>query len=177
MKRYYDLTKEEKLNLSGYAIINQHGFKGFTVPPDSVVFYELVAKTRYGGTSSTGIAYKTEEAAKRGLEGAIFLEEEGYGITKKVVPSGYDLTYSARFVGLVTHKPFGSSFEEYAQDDTEFDALTEEIRKELNQIWQDDYNTKVTADRRKEYMRLAGDNEEIAKAFWDKAEKTPWPAE
>lgn len=199
MKRYYDLTKDEKLNLEGLlihdsikleaihrgikppvtldAIIAQHGFRGFSIPPDSVVFYELVGQTRYGSTSATGMAFKTEEAAKAALEGAIFLEEEGYGVTKKVVPSGFSMTYRAVFVGLNSHKPFGSNFEEYTQDDTEFDALSDEIRKELNEIWQESYNTKVNAERKKEYLRLAGGNEDIAKAFWDKSEKTPWPTE
>jgi hypothetical protein len=42
-------------------------------------------------------------------------------------------------------------------------------------VRQQAYNAKVRAERKAEYLRLAGGNEEIAKNFWAKAEGTAWP--
>ena len=33
----------------------------------------------------------------------------------------------------------------------------------------------MNAEKKAEYLRLAGGNEEIAKGFWSKVEKTEWP--
>lgn len=201
MKRYYDLTQEEKLELAGEqihdaikleavhrgikppitldAIINQHGFHGYTTPPDSVIFYEIQTTTRYGSTEGTGVAYRTEAEAMKALEGGIIIEEEGYGAEKqKKVVHGL---LSVRVVPISLTKPknFWSTLEEYGQpdDDASFETLSKEIQVELNTLWQERYNKQVRSEKRKEYLRLANGDESIAKAFWSKTESGEFPIE
>lgn len=201
MKRYYDLTTEEKLKLSGDAIhdaikleaihrgikppvtlegvINQHGFVGFVTPPDSVNFYELCGPQQYGeSVQPTGIAYKTEAEALRALENCIFLTADGYGADKKCKPvAGIGSVRVARISLTPRPKSFASTFQEYSQaeDDEKYETLSKEIQDELNGIWQADYNMRVQNERRKEYMRLAKGDEDVAKAFWSRSERTEWP--
>lgn len=199
MKRYYDLTEAEKLALSGEAIhdsirleaihrgikppvtlgsiINQHGFQGFTVPADSVVFYELCTASQYGRCEGSGLAYKTEAEARRALEGAVSLFEDGYGSTKQKKLAQGDISYQAVFLTLQKPKNFAAELESYCQgdDDSNFERLSEEIRKELNALWQASYDKKVRQEKRKEYLRLAQNDEAIAQAFWSKTERDPWP--
>ena len=44
-------------------------------------------------------------------------------------------------------------------------------------VRQSDYDRKVRAEHRKEYLRLAGGNEEIAKAFYARQGRGAWPNE
>ena len=53
--------------------------------------------------------------------------------------------------------------------------LLDECENDLSGIRQEEYNAKVNATKRAEYLRLAGNDEAIAKAFWAKTEKTDWP--
>lgn len=201
MKRYYDLTKQEKLALSGEdihdsikleaihrgvkppvtldAVINQYGFTGFTVPPDATVFYELVGPSAYSSEAGEpcGIAFRTEPEAINALKNAVYISKEGYGADKKLKIRGGDFTYRAAFISLTKPQSFGSKLESYYQDDAEYDKLVEEIKAELNTLWQDQYNKQVRAERRKEYMRLAKGDAAIAAAFWSKAESGEFPAE
>jgi hypothetical protein len=201
MKRYYDLTQEEKLALAGQeihdaikleavhrgikppitldGIINQHGFQGYTTPPDSVIFYEIQTVFKYGSVQGTGVAYRTESEAMRAIEGGIIIEEEGYGAEKqkKVVPAS--LSVKVVPISLTKPKNFWSTLEEYGQpdDDASFEALSKEIQVELNTLWQERYNKQVRSEKRKEYLRLANGDEAIAKAFWSKTESGEFPIE
>jgi len=202
MKRYYDLTQEEKLALAGQeihdaikleavhrgikppitldAIINQHGFQGYTTPPDSVIFYEIQTEGRYGGSASgSGIAYKTEAEALRALEGAVIIGSDGYGATAKMMVFSGAPSVKMVPISLSKPKPFWSTLEEYGQpdDDASFETLAEEIRLELNTLWQERYNKQVRSEKRKEYLRLANGDEAIAKAFWSKTESGEFPIE
>lgn len=203
MKRYYDLTQEEKLALNGAQIhdsiklealhrgikppltlnefINQHGFQGFTIPADSTVFYEIIGPGSYSTSpgESTGLAFKTEEEARRAINGAIFLAEEGYGAEKRTRVRSGELSYKATYVHLNKPQYFGSKLEQYEQpeDDAKYTELSDEIQAELNNLWQESYNKKVRSQKRAEYLRLANNDEEIAKAFWGKTEREEWPLE
>lgn len=201
MKRYYELTQKEKLALSGDSIrqsivleaiergikppldlgdmINKHGFTGFSIPASTVVFYEIMIASQYGPLSGCGLAYKTEDEAKRALEGAVCLYEEGYGADKKNKVTNSPPSYAATFIGLDKSKYFGAKFEEYSQaeNDVEYDKLAAEIQAELDKIWQEAHNVEVTQRKRSEYLKLADGNLDIAKAFWSKTERTDFPDE
>ena len=61
--------------------------------------------------------------------------------------------------------------------DPDFAGAIRDLCLELHSnIRQEYYNAGVRLELRKEYLRLAGGNEEVAKAFWAKAEGTAWPS-
>lgn len=57
----------------------------------------------------------------------------------------------------------------------EFDKLAQECVDKCSQIRQERYNLKVRITRKAEYLRLAGGEEMIARAFWAKAGEGVWP--
>lgn len=201
MKRYHELTQKEKLALKGDEIrqsivleaidrgikppldlgdmINKHGFTGFSIPSSTVRFFEITIPGQYGSPSGSGLAYKTEEEAKRALEGAICLYEDGYGSEKKNKVSNSPPSYAATFIGLDNSKYFSAKFEEYSQEanDVEYEKISKEIRAELDLLWQERYNVEVAQRKRSEYIKLADGNLEIAAAFWAKTERTDFPDE
>lgn len=67
-----------------------------------------------------------------------------------------------------------------AEDDSpseEFTEYRDECIEKFGAVRQSDYDRKVRLEHRKEYLRLAGGNEEIAKLFYDKLGKGAWPNE
>ena len=80
-----------------------------------------------------------------------------------------------KFVGVEAGSQKAAKFEEYTQDDTEFVKVRDECLEKYSEVRQQAYNAKVRAERKTEYLRLAGGSEEIAKKFWAKAEGTAWP--
>ena len=194
MKRYFDLTKEEKLALGTPEFtdavkleavhrgikppltmdekINQGAFPSFSYPKETTVFYELMRPDDYR-QDPTGVCYRTIEEAQAALKNVFSLKEDRYSKVKLKVISG---EWSIRAVHVGTGRAAESpTVEDYAQDDTAFDALLTECNKDWSDIAQAEYDAKVNATKRAEYMRLAGGNEDIAKAFWAKTEKTDWP--
>lgn len=65
--------------------------------------------------------------------------------------------------------------EESACDD--FEKYRNECIEKAAMVRQSDYDRKVRAEHRKEYLRLAEGNEEIAKAFYIRTGKSSWPNE
>ena len=187
MRRYCDLTTEEKLKLTTQELtdsvaleglhrglkpritldnlINQSGYSGFSIPADTVIFYEIIRSDKYGGPKLTGICYKTAEEARAALNNAVSIEEEGYGDNKRNVITSGDFTVQERYVTLTK------------QDDTAQDELADECADDLRNLRQEAYNAKVKSTKRAEYMRLANGDESIAKAFWAKTEGTEFPTE
>ena len=68
-------------------------------------------------------------------------------------------------------------FEEFFEDDTEFQKVVDECLERHSQVRQAAYNAKVRSEKRAEYLRLAGGDETIARAFWAKTEGTEFPTE
>lgn len=58
-----------------------------------------------------------------------------------------------------------------------FDKYRDECLEKYNDVRQSDYNRRVRAEHRAEYLRLAGGDEEIAKAFYVRTGKGAWPKE
>lgn len=198
MKRYYELTKEEKLALDSEQLtvaikleaiergikppltlsehINQGLYTGYTLPADSVAFWEVCySKEHYSsGFEPTGLAFKTREQAEKVLDGALVIERD-YG--RKI--SVHERTFVVQMVriNLGGGKTAIKKIEEFTQDDTEFTKLADEIEADLHRMRQESYNKKVNLEKKAQYLELSGGNEEIAKAFWSKTERTDWPSE
>lgn len=199
MKPYSQLTTEEKLSLTDetfntavkleavergiqlpitleQALVRSE-FRGFSRPADSVSFYELCGPGQYSGNvKGTGVCYRTREEASRALEGVIHVEEDGYGAARRNTIREGGWSIREVFVSISKASFSAPVLEQYRSDTTKYDALGKECSQDLWEIQQAKYDAEVMATKRKTYLDLAQGNEEIARAFWAKAEYTPWEA-
>jgi hypothetical protein len=198
MKRYFDMTEDEKIALNEIDLygsvkvegihrgikppltlenaIAQVGYVGFTIPADAVCFYELTAKAdTYSGPSNSGICFRTQAEAERALAGAIYIKDPDYSTKERRI---CDATLGIQTVWITRSTPvqLSAKLEELKQDNADFEKLAEECRDDLSRIRQERYNTRVRSEKRKQYLELAQGNEEIAKSFWAKTEGTDFPA-
>lgn len=196
--RYFDLSPEQKLQLTNEQFTTcvhleavNRGIKppvildeetvlnewvGYQTPAGSVRFYEVCAPASYGNAKGTGLLFKTEAEAWAACQNAFGVEHNTYSDPQDKIFQG---SFEVRAVNITTvkSKSVGANIESYFQDDKEFDKLTEECAKDLQNLRQAEYDTKVRSNKRKTYMALAQGNEEIAKAFWIKTEGTEFPTE
>jgi hypothetical protein len=198
MKRYFDLTESEKLALSSEQmtdavkieaihrgiktplsldnIVENIGCSGFNLPADCKTFYEICTPKQYGGVERSGICFVTPDEARNALKNTLFVEEEGYPAKRAKIING-EFSVMERYVSAFPLTNFATKLKEY-EDDTpceDFTKLCQECRDDLGIIRQRIYDTEVRARKKAEYLRLAQGNEEIAKAFWSKAESGNWP--
>lgn len=197
--RYYALTKEQRLSLTNEEllravkleavergiplpttlsdILKQSDAKGFHVPPDATRLFELMSvSSSYGNPSGTGIAFLTEEAALRALDGALSIWEEGYGDKKQTkLADPTKLGIRQTYVTLRPPSSYFTKLETLNEDTEAFDALCEECRVDLETIRQDDYNRRVLQVQRAQYVELANGDEAVAAAFWVKTKGTAFP--
>ena len=198
MKRYFDLAESEKLALSSEQmtdsvkieaihrgiktplsldnIVENIGCSGFNLPADCKTFYEICTPKQYGGVERSGICFVTPDEARNALKNTLFVEEEGYPAKRAKIING-EFSVMERYVSAFPLTNFATKLKEY-EDDTpceDFTKLCQECRDDLGIIRQRIYDTEVRARKKAEYLRLAQGNEEIAKAFWSKAESGNWP--
>lgn len=197
MKRYYDLTKEEKLNINESDLsaaikveaiqrgikppitldqaLAQTNYKGFTIPPDAITLYEIVVSQPYSSDCETGIAFRTVEEARKSIEGAMFLTGPDYTTKLRRIAGAA----SIREVYITCTQSRLSLLAKVEEEDLtpsrDFQTLADECMADLGSVMQDDYNAKLNTRKRAEYISLANGDEEIAKQFWSKIEKTIWP--
>lgn len=198
MKRYFDLTESEKLALSSEQmtdavkieaihrgiktplsldnIVENLGCSGFNLPADCKTFYELCTPKQYGGVERSGICFVTPDEARNALKNAILIEEEGYPVKRAKIING-EFSVMERYVSVFPLTNFATKLQQYddATPCEDFTKLCEECRDDLQTIRQHIYDAEVRARKKAEYLRLAQNNEEIAKAFWSKAESGNWP--
>ena len=201
VRRYFDLTTAERLSLNDANFIrsieleaahrgvqlptklddamNLAGAKGFNIPGDASKVYELCArKTSYGTPERTGIAFLTEEAAKKALEGAVAVSESGYDVNRKLAIQNPYESFEVR-IGHIIHTPqkgYWTKLVELTEDTEKFDKLCEECREDLQTIRQAAYDAQVTQQRRARYLELANGDEAVAANFWRNAFGTEFPA-
>jgi hypothetical protein len=156
--------------------IHRSEWRGFEFNGDGMTFFRVRSTVGYSESASP-FCYLTEEAARASTIGMFAVKDEGYGPNAKKVVHEVEPSIERVFVPSQASRSKALKFEEYYQDDKDFDAVVTECTDRLSKARQDDYNKRVYGERKKEYMRLAGGNEEIAKAFWAKAERTDWPVE
>jgi hypothetical protein len=180
MKRFTDLTPDEVLTATADQLtdaIRVEAIEQGIKPP--VPLPEAIQLAAYQGHVSTkddltvyrlgtngyhdDVGWLTEDEAIRAMQGAVVLEStydkgrsgkrvapESSVVIKRVVLPGEPQLY--KIAELV-------------------DACTDKVRE----IRQAAYDLAVARTRKAEYMRLANNDEAIAKAFWAKAETLPWP--
>ena len=192
MKPFSQLTRSEVLNLTNEELndairleaidrgvkppvtlseaLRQSEWRGFTKPAQFVKVWALKV-----GYHCSNLGFLDESLAEKALEGMICVEESSYSLPKirltKDVPE-----LVVKYVGVEASSQAASKFEAFFQDDTEFNKIRDLCLELHSNIRQEYYNAGVRLELRKEYLRLAGGNEEVAKAFWAKAEGTAWPS-
>jgi len=149
--------------------LSRSEWRGYTKPAESIKVFTLKI-----GYHSSNFGFLDEKLAERALEGMVCVEEKTYSNPRiKITQERPEVV--TKFVGVEAGSQKAAKFEEYTQDDTEFVKVRDECLEKYSEVRQQAYNAKVRAERKTEYLRLAGGSEEIAKKFWAKAEGTAWP--
>ena len=149
--------------------LSRSEWRGYTKPAESIKVFTLKI-----GYHSSNFGFLDEKLAERALEGMVCVEENSYSNPRiKITQERPEVV--TKFVGVEAGSQKAAKFEEYTQDDTEFVKVRDECLEKYSEVRQQAYNAKVRAERKTEYLRLAGGSEEIAKKFWAKAEGTAWP--
>ena len=144
-------------------------WRGYQKPGEAIKVFRLRQ-----GWYTTDFGWLDESKAQAALEGLVKIEKVNYKDDNLRV-SNADVNVETVWVGVSKSEQKVAAFEAFYEDTTEFDKVTEKCLEKYSAVRQQAYNTKVRAERKTEYLRLAGGNEEIAKNFWAKAEGTDWP--
>lgn len=150
---------------------------GYQRPPESAAVWEI---TPGYYSSRSGVAYLSEEQASKALEGAVHLKDTyRNGETVKTIAVG-EFAVQKVLVSRLPNESKAAKFTAYMdseEDEKAFNTFRDECLERFSSVRQADYDRKVRTERRAEYLRLAQGNEEIARDFWLKAERTEWPGE
>jgi len=145
-------------------------WRGYTKPAEAIKVWTLKV-----GYHSSNFGFLDEKLAERALEGMVCVEESSYSLPKIKLTTDIPEVV-VKHVGVDAGSQKAAKFEEYSQDDTEFNKVRDLCLELYSNIRQEHYDAGVRLECRTEYLRLAGGNEEVAKAFWAKAERTEWPS-
>lgn len=157
--------------------VRKSEWRGYERPAEFITVYEIVSEGKYSQVESTGVAYLTKEEAEKALDGYVFIWEETYSENKGWKMKNVSPSIAERKIGVEKSKQKWAALEEFTQITEEFDKVMEACIERLSRVRQEDYNKRVNAEKKAEYLRLAGGDEEIAKRFWNKAERNEWPEE
>jgi hypothetical protein len=144
-------------------------WRGYTKPAESIKVFTFKI-----GYHSSNFGFLDEKLAEKALEGMVCVEENSYSHPKIKITSDTPQIV-VKYLGVEAGSQKASKFEEFTQDDTEFNKVRDECLEKYSEVRQQAYNAKVRQEKRTEYLRLAGGNEEVAKNFWSKTEGTSWP--
>tara|TARA_R110000868_G_C10573042_1_gene737932 strand:- start:27 stop:626 length:600 start_codon:yes stop_codon:yes gene_type:complete len=151
--------------------LSRSEWRGYTKPAEAIKVFTLKI-----GYHSSNFGFLDEKLAERALEGMVCVEENSYSNPSlKITRERPEVV--TKHVGVEAGSQKAAKFEEYTQDDTEFVKVRDECLEKYSEVRQQAYNAKVRAERKTEYLRLAGGNEEVAKNFWSKTEGTSWPTD
>jgi hypothetical protein len=144
-------------------------WRGYTKPAEAIKVWTLKV-----GYHSSNFGFLDEQLAAKALEGMVCVEENSYSHPKIRITTDIP-EIVLKHVGIEASTQKASKFEEFTQDDTEFNKVRDECLEKYSEVRQQAYNAKVRQEKRTEYLRLAGGNEEVAKNFWSKTEGASWP--
>lgn len=145
---------------------------GFQVPAEYAKVWRLRA-----GYNASQIGYMSEARAIEAMQGAVFLEVNGY---PREVTRITDKEMSVECVMINVTSPVQAAvkFEEALSGESEeFIKIRDACLAKFGEARQAAYDRQVNSEKRAEYLRLANGDETIAKAFWAKVERGEFPAE
>lgn len=188
MKRYTELTAPEKVALTDETFqesvkleaaargielpitldeaMKQKPYVGYTIPADSVPFYEVLVPSKYGDPKPSGLCFVTEAAATAATRGAFAIHEDGYDRNAKHIIVKGDLCVVIRHVYGRKVETLQEHLKEFEQDLTAFTALADECAKDWREVNQTAYDRQVQLRRRQTYLDLAKGDKSIAMGFW-----------
>jgi hypothetical protein len=146
-------------------------WRGYTKPAESIKVFTFKI-----GYHSSNFGFLDEKLAEKALEGMVCVEENSYSHPKIKITSDTPQIV-VKYLGVEAGSQKASKFEEFTQDDTEFNKVRDECLEKYSEVRQQAYNARVRSEQKSEYLRLAGGNEEVAKKFWAKTERTEWPTD
>jgi hypothetical protein len=144
-------------------------WRGYEKPAEAIKVYRLRQ-----GWHTTDFGWLDESKAQAALEGVIKIEKLNYRDDHLKIGTS-EVTVEAVWVGVSKGEQKAAKFEEFYEDTTDFDKLRDECLDRLSRVRQEAYDAKVRTEKRAEYLRLAGGDEAIAKAFWGRVEGGEWP--
>ncbi len=148
------------------------GFSGYTEDPSQGKVYGLATR---GTIDSVSIGFLTMEAAQRALEGAVVIRDLSYRGSNYAIEDKPPVITCVR-LGVHRNESKLQKIKEYEEDREAFDKLRDECVNVLTAAKQKKYNLEVDQARAAEYLRLAGGDESVARAFWAKLHPTrEWP--
>ena len=144
--------------------------QGYEVPAQAITLFEIVRPGQYSGPENSGIAYQTLEAATKAMTGALSVTRPYNG--GPAISTG-EWGVQAVMIGTsgVTRIV---SVKEHEYDEKAFESVRDECLEDLRRLRQAEYDAGVKKIKQAEYLRLANNDEPIARAFWAKAERTEW---
>jgi hypothetical protein len=193
MKPFPQLTRSEVLNLTNEELndsirleaiergikppitlseaLRRSEWRGYQKPAEAIKVFRLRQ-----GYYTSDFGWLDEAKAQAALDGLVKIEKVNYK-DESLKIGRPEVTVETVWVGVDPADLKAAKFEEYLQDDAKFNEVRDLCLELYSAIRQEAYNARVRAERRAEYLRLAGGSEEIAKAFWAKAEGTAWPSD
>lgn len=145
---------------------------GYQKPAEAIKVFRMRS-----GYYSSEFAWLDEAKAQAALDGVIKVEAIGYSESNGLKITDAKATVETVWIGVSKAESKAAKFEEFFEDDTEFQKVVDECLERYSQVRQNAYNAKVRSEKRAEYLRLAGEDETIARAFWAKTEGSEFPAE
>jgi hypothetical protein len=146
-------------------------WRGYTKPAEAIKVWTLKV-----GYHSSNFGFLDEQLAAKALEGMVCIEENSYTHPKIKITTDIP-EIILKHVGIEASTQKASKFEAFFQEDTGFNKVRDECLDKDSEVRQQAYNAKVRSEQKAEYLRLAGGNEEVAKKFWAKTERTEWPTD
>lgn len=197
MKPFHQLTNEEILNLDNSQLtdairvgaldrgieipitlpdaLRTSEWHGYQQPTSSVKIYCPFT----GSYDEPRCGYLSQDEAEKALNGLVVLGTSyRNGRSIPCINADHNPTIKVVIVGESPNLSKSAAFKAATEDGgEEFDKYRDACIEKCAVVRQDDYNRKVRAEHRKEYLRLAEGNEEIAKAFYERTGKGAWPKE
>lgn len=145
---------------------------GYQKPAEAIKVFRLRS-----GYNTSEFGWLDEAKAQAALDGVIKVEAIGYSESNGLKITDAKATVETVWIGVSKAESKAAKFEGFFEDDTEFQKVVDECLERYGQVRQNAYNAKVRSEKRAEYLRLAGGDETIARAFWAKTEGSEFPAE
>lgn len=171
------IQREVKPPLTLSEALRQSEWRGYQKPAEAIQVFEIIINNKYGSPANSGVGYLSKEKAESALDGMVSIEDDRYSSNPGHKINGGICCVMQRWVGVSKCESANAKFVEFTQDDTAFQQVVTECLERLSRVRQEAYDKKVRTEKRTEYLRLAGGNEEIARAFWAKTERTEFPTE
>lgn len=145
---------------------------GYQKPAEAIKAFRIRC-----GCDASDFGWLDEAKAQAALDGLVKIEPIRYSEANGLKIGNSDATVETVWIGVSKAESKAAKFEEFSEDDTEFQNVVDECLERYGQVRQNAYNAKVRSEKRAEYIRLAGGDETIARAFWAKTEGNEFPAE